>query len=96
MFGYASFAEVPFASFGNTLEKSYVFVTGNSATAILGPLSLGANGLQATALVNSVIVSIPINVNITGLEAFAYLGDGTVTAGGYALVWALVDTTQHP
>jgi hypothetical protein len=96
MFGYASFAEVPFASFGNDTEKSFVFLTGNSATAVLGPLSLGANGLQATALINSVIVAIPVNVNITGLQATAFLGDGTATAGGFALVWALVDTTQHP
>lgn len=96
MFGYASFAEVPFASFGNATEKSFVFISGNQATAILGPLSLGANGLQATALINSVIVAVPVNVNITGVQAFAYMGDGSVTAGGYALVWALVDTTQHP
>lgn len=96
MFGYASFAEVPFASFGNATEKSFVFLTGVSATAVLGPLSLGANGLQARALINSVIVAIPVNVNITGLQATAFVGNGTATAGGFALVWALVDTTQHP
>jgi hypothetical protein len=96
MFGYASFAEVPFASLGNGVEKSFVFVTGVTATAILGPLSLGANGLEATALVNSVIVSIPTSVSVTGLVATVYIGDSSATGGGYALVWALVDTTQHP
>jgi len=96
MFGYASFAEVPFASYGSSTEKSFVFLTGNSATAILGPLSLGANGLQATALVNSVIAAIPATVDLTGVLATVYLGDGTTTAGGYALVWALVNTSQHP
>jgi len=33
---------------------------------------------------------------VTGLSATAFVGDGTATAGGFALVWALVDTTQHP
>jgi hypothetical protein len=96
MFGYASFAEVPFASYGSPTEKSFVFLTGTSATAILGPLSLGANGLEARALINSVIAAIPATVDVTGVYATVYMGDSTTTAGGYALVWALVDTTQHP
>lgn len=96
MFGYASFAEVPFASFGSRLEKSYVFLTGNSATAVLGPLSLGANGLQATAYINSLIIAFPVTINITGFEIISYVGNGTATGGVFVLGWALVDTTQYP
>jgi hypothetical protein len=97
MFGLSAFAAAPFASLTAGSEQAFVFVTGQFARAILGPLSLGANGLQANALLNSVIVSIPIQIPLTGVYATAYLGDGTTaTAGGYAITWRLVDTTQHP
>lgn len=97
MFGLNAFASAPFASLGSGEEKSFVFLRGQIAQAILGPLSLGANGLQANALLNSVIVSIPVQVPLVGVFATAYLGDGTsITAGGYPIAWRLVDTSQHP
>lgn len=94
MLGKNPLASVPFASIGDTQEKGFVFITGVQGQAILGPLSL--TGLEAVALLNSVTVSFPATVNITGVQATAYLGDGTSIVIVYPGTWKIVDTSQHP
>jgi len=94
MLGKNPLASVPFASIGNVTEKGFIFITGVQGQAILGPLSL--TGLQAAALLNSVIVSFPTTVNITGVQATATLGDGTSIVIVYPGTWKIVDTSQNP
>lgn len=94
MLGKNPLASVPFASIGASTETGFVFITGVQGEAILGPLSL--TGLQAVALLNSVVVSLPATVNITGVSATAFLGDGTSIIIVYPGTWQIVDTSQHP
>ena len=94
MLGKNPLASVPYASIGDVNEKGFVFITGVQGQAILGPLSL--TGLQAVALLNSVVVSLPATVNITGVSATAFLGDGTSIIIVYPGTWQIVDTSQHP
>jgi hypothetical protein len=96
MLGKNPLASAPFASIGNVTEQGFVFVTNTDllATAILGPLSL--TGLQATALLNSVTVSFPAVVNLTGVSATAFLGNGTSIIIVYPGTWQIVDTSQNP
>jgi hypothetical protein len=94
MLGKNPFASVPFAALGSVTEKGFVFITGVQGQAILGPLSL--TGLEAVALLNSVTVSFPTSVTITGVSATAYLGDGTSIVIAYPGTWQIVDTSQHP
>jgi hypothetical protein len=94
MLGKNPLASVPYASLGNVTERGFVFITGVEGQAILGPLSL--TGLEAVALLNSVTVSFPITVNLTGVTATAYLGDGTSIIIVYPGTWQIVDTSQHP
>jgi hypothetical protein len=94
MLGKNPLASVPYASIGAANEKGFVFITGVQGQAILGPLSL--TGLQAVALLNSVVVSFPTVVNITGVSATAFLGDGTSIIIVYPGTWQIVDTSQHP
>ena len=94
MLGKNPLSSVPYASIGNVTEKGFVFITGVQGEAILGPLSL--TGLEAVALLNSVTVSFPTTVNITGVSATAYLGDGTSIIIVYPGTWQIVDTSQHP
>jgi hypothetical protein len=94
MLGKNPLASVPYASIGDVNEKGFVFITGVQGEAILGPLSL--TGLQAVALLNSVTVSFPVTVNLTGVTATAYLGDGTSIIIVYPGTWQIVDTSQHP
>lgn len=94
MLGKNPLASVPYASIGAVNEKGFVFITGVQGQAILGPLSL--TGLEAVALLNSVTVSFPATVNITGVSATAYLGDGTSIIIVYPGTWQIVDTSQHP
>jgi hypothetical protein len=94
MLGKNPLASAPFASIGSQTEKGFVFITGVQGQAILGPLSL--TGLQAVALLNSVTVSFPTVVTITGVQATAVLGDGTSIVIVYPGTWQIVDTSQHP
>lgn len=94
MLGKNPLASVPFASIGNVAEQGFVFITGVQGEAILGPLSL--TGLQAVALLNSVTVSFPATVNITGVTATAFLGDGTSIIIVYPGTWQIVNTSQNP
>ena len=94
MLGKNPLASQPFASIGSQTEKGFVFITGVQGQAILGPLSL--TGLQAVALLNSVTVSFPTVVTITGVQATAVLGDGTSIVIVYPGTWQIVDTSQHP
>jgi hypothetical protein len=96
MLGKNPLASVPYASIGSETEQGFVFLTNTNllATAILGPLSL--TGLQAAALLNSVVVSLPATVNLTGVSATAFLGDGTSIIIVYPGTWQIVDTSQNP
>jgi len=94
MFGKNPLSSVPFASIGVSNEKGFVIVTGVTGTAILGPLSL--TGLEAVALLNSITVSFPASVTLTGVQATAVLGDGTSIVVVYPGTWQIVDTSQHP
>jgi hypothetical protein len=58
MFGFSSFAETPFASLAVRSTDVVVTVT----------------GVSATALVGNVTVSIPVTVPVTGVYATTYLG----------------------
>ena len=94
MLGKNPLASVPFASIGNVTEQGFVFITGVQGQAILGPLSL--TGLQAVALLNSVTVSFPTTVTLTGVSATAFLGDGTSIIIVYPGTWQIVNTSQNP
>ena len=94
MLGKNPLASVPFASIGSVTEQGFVFITGVQGQAILGPLSL--TGLQAVALLNSVTVSFPATVTLTGVSATAFLGDGTSIIIVYPGTWQIVNTSQNP
>lgn len=53
------------------------------------------SGLQANAILNSVITDPSVVVGITGVSATAYLniGDGTNT---FPLRWRTINTAQYP
>lgn len=94
MLGKNPLASVPYASIGSETEQGFVFITGVQGEAILGPLSL--TGLEAVALLNSVAISFPAVVNLTGVSATAFLGDGTSIIIVYPGTWQIVDTSQNP
>tara|TARA_R100000900_G_C3249509_1_gene147008 strand:- start:37 stop:549 length:513 start_codon:yes stop_codon:yes gene_type:complete len=80
-FGFASFADLSFASDGDT--ESFVLVTGNALTAsvgnstIEGYVDVTAGGNQVTSASGSVVITAGAVINVTGNVLTSGVGDTT-------------------